>query len=410
MPVAAACAAERTFPPPPLAAPTEAGRLVQDVEYALTAIEARHPDPFHARPRAEFEAQIEALRARGDALSRPEAFLGLMRMVALAGDSETRLGDVSEIADLHLPVHFEWWSDGLWIVLVQHDLHELFGARVLRIAGRPVAELPSALAPWIAHENDVVLRSNCAALASLPRVLEAAGITADLAAIELDLIDARGLERSVELAPRASAQLHPWTFIAPAEWTPPTLRRDWQTPWWWEELESERAVYLQYNHCIWREEEPFADVAQAITARLAARPDLALIVDLRNNIGGDSDVMGPLLEGLRRRPRAARTIALIGAGTYSSGEINAQQLKEQSRAVLVGEPTAQKPDSFGDWRAVELPSTGWLLQVSTKVFRPFGDDRPSLVPDHLVPMGFADVLAGRDPILERALELTRSGG
>jgi len=114
--------------------------LVQDVEYALAAIEARHPDPFHARPRAEFEAEIEALRARGDSLTGREACFGLMRMVALADDSETHLGDLSEIADLQLPEHFEWWSDGLWIVLVQDDQRELFGARVLRIAGRAVED------------------------------------------------------------------------------------------------------------------------------------------------------------------------------------------------------------------------------------------------------------------------------
>lgn len=77
--------------------------------------------------------------------------------------------------------------------------------------------------------------------------------------------------------------------------------------------------------------------------------------------------------------------------------IDAHQLREELGAVLVGEPTAQKPDDSGEVRGIVLANTGRGLHTSTMRSRILDDDRPGLEPDVRVDLRCADRLAGCDP-------------
>lgn len=391
-----ACAAPEPQPPPP--ADSELARCVQDVEYAFAVLEHRHPDLFAESPRERFESALDDARTRSE---RRDVFFDLMRLVALAGDSHTRLGSWAEIADVELPVHFESWSDGVWIGTVQPDCAALFGRRLVSIDGHPVAELIEHLAPFVPHENDIVRRQGAAVLLSLPRALVHRGLIGDIERVTLELADAEGLVSTFTLAARPRAELEPWIFFAPADYRAPLYRTRPYDDWWWCALDDGATLYLQYNRCVERPEAPFDLTAQQCLAELDRGQVERFVIDLRLNGGGNSRVMRPLLVGLtmRRTLWNTRVFVLIGAGTYSSGLINAFQLARLG-AELVGEPTSQKPDSFGEIRSIRLPNTQWPLDCSTKWFELVCDDRPSLEPDHPVANGFLDVLNGRDPALD----------
>ena len=398
----AAC--ETAIPAPPAPAPTGPERWVQDADYALSYLSARHPNLFHAEPRARFEAELAPLRAQGSALERRDVFFGLMRMVALAHDSHTRLASLSEIEDLRLPILLQPWSDGLWIGAVGEQARQYCAQRVVRLAGRTPEELYAAFRPLVPHENETVLAFGAAALATLPRALLQAGLIGRLGSVPLELEDLEGMRRTVALEPRPATEIGGWIFFGPRGWRAPLSRRATTEPWWWCPLPEDGSLYLQYNQCLQRPEGSFERTAEEILARIDRGCVPRLVIDLRLNGGGDSRVLRPLLHGLKQRAfRDERVIVAIGPQTYSSAMINAHQLRRELGAVLVGEPTSQKPDSYGEVRGTVLPNTGWALDCSTKSFRPFGDDRPSLAPDVQLAQGFADLLAGRDPVLEWVL-------
>ena len=371
-------------------------------------IESRHPDPFGRRPRRDFVGEIERLRAQGEQIDRRTTCFALMRMVALAGDAHTRLGSWGAIADIELPARAESGSDGFWIAAVQPDRPELFGRRVEAVGGIPIERVIDRLAPLVPHENDLLLRRGAARLLSLPRALSEVGVLAEGDTVRLALAAVAGARAEVDLSPRPRGELKTWEFPAPVGWQPPIHRVRHEEDWWWTELDEGAVLYLQFNRCVFREDAPFTETAASLLERLDRGGVRRLIVDLRNNGGGNSEVLAPLVDGLAERRERLGTrgiVALTGHATFSSGMLNAWQLQRRCGALLVGEPTSQKPDTFGEVRSVDLPNTGWRLDCSTKRFRLFGDDRPSLAPDVLVPSGFADLLAGRDPTLERALAL-----
>lgn len=73
-------------------------------------------------------------------------------------------------------------------------------------------------------------------------------------------------------------------------------------------------------------------------------------------------------------------------------------------AVLLGEPSGENLNSFGEVKTFTLPNSGIEVQYSTRFFTlaPSGDGGP-LQPDVPITPTFQDVAAGKDPVLERAL-------
>ena len=91
---------------------------------------------------------------------------------------------------------------------------------------------------------------------------------------------------------------------------------------------------------------------------------------------------------------------MVGRGTFSAALMNALQLREQTKAILVGEPTGGKPNAFGEVRFLALPGTDLTVSYSTKYFKLSSLDTESFVPDHIVELSFADYKNGRDPAWE----------
>jgi hypothetical protein len=404
----AACRAS-TLPAPPAApapAASAAERWVQDARYAIELVERWHPDPYDGITRAQVEAELAAMEAERGRLDESGAFLRFARLLARFGDSHTRLGSWQPVEDLELPLHFESSSDGFHVASVQADCAARFGCRLLAIGGVPIEVAVQRLAPFVPHENEILLEVGAARLLSLPRVLVDAGLASGLGAVRLRLADPSGVVSDVDVPARPRAELGAWCFVAPSGWEAPLWRTRPEANWWWTELVGSAALYVRYDNCRESSDRPFAALADEILSRIDAGGIERCVIDLRRNGGGDSGVLRPLERGLAERVQRlpARFVrVLIDRHTYSSGMLNAWRLARDCAGVLIGESTSQKPDCFGEVRSALLPNTGWRLDVSTKRFRLVGDERPSLEPDFHVPVRFADLLAGIDPVLDAAL-------
>lgn len=399
-----ACTA--SLPSVPAPSPDEGGRRQQELDWLVSALERRHPDIHSVTPPDRFEDEVAAVRAGLPDATTAEAFVGLLRIVALVGDSHTRLENYAPVEERVLPVMCGAWPEGWWITAVQPGRSDLFACKVLAIEGRSVEECAQTLAPLVPHENAIVLRQGVARLMTLPQVLAAVGLADDDARIELALRDPSGAERTVELEALPREQLEGWTAIAPQGWSNPLYRSRMDQPWWWTELDGGQVLYFQYNRCAETPEQPFVVQAAEILERLDRGDVERLVIDLRHNGGGDSRVLRPLITGLTRRRAwrgGERIVVLIGNSTYSSAQMNALVLQRDLGARLLGEPTAQKPNSFGEMRFFRLPFSGLEVGCSTRTYRQLDDDPPSLEPDVLVPTTFDDLYRGRDPLLDAVL-------
>lgn len=427
----AAAPAERTQAPiaPPTGPPELADLPVdswrQEIDALLEVLTTKHVDPFVNQSREELLARAEVLKASLDELSVPQRLAGMAALAASLGDQHTSvaLDRLVRKAQL-LPLAFIWLDDGLYVAAAEEALAPLVGRKVVAFAGRSPEEALPIVTRLVAVENEGVRRLKFCQLASSYDVLHAVGLLDPDGRLSLTILPGapEGGDGSPEtvriepVPPRTVAKLH----ARPDERDPrlPISRQTRTGNYFVESLPEQDAVYLRFDRCI---EDP--NLRVAVLARNAAK-DLAalerprLIVDLRNNMGGDSRVIRPLIEELQalrqskpsmRDPHAV--VVLIGPRTQSSASMNALELKRALGATLVGEPTGQRPSHLGEVRTILLPNTGLTVWYSTKRFDAGGEEASQtdgLQPTIRVPMDAAAWFAGRDPVLEKALELPRS--
>ena len=79
--------------------------------------------------------------------------------------------------------------------------------------------------------------------------------------------------------------------------------------------------------------------------------------------------------------------------------------RDNFHAILVGEPTGEKPNTYGEVKTIKLPNSGVEIMCTTKFFRLMTNgDPPALMPDiTVVARSLEDYLAGRDRVLDAAL-------
>ena len=179
---------------------------------------------------------------------------------------------------------------------------------------------------------------------------------------------------------------------------------------------DDQVLYLQYNEVVRASgSSTITELAHAIDKALSAGDVTRLVVDLRYNPGGNDRTYAPLLDVLTSNPALAppgALIALIGRQTFSAAVLLATELDAETNAVFVGEPTGGSPNLYADPRALTLPNSGIVVHVSSKYFEVGGpaDPRDAIAPDIAVTASLADFLAGRDPVLDTALEVGLDAG
>jgi hypothetical protein len=387
----------------------------EDVEYLALEIERLHPRPFFAVSRAEFEAARARFESGVETWDDERATAEFLRLVALLSsdglDGHTAAWPKQAS---YLPVQLYGFSDGWFVVAADGGHADLLRARVLSIGGVPIDELCERLAPFLSRDNVWSLRARLALALTLPSLLRGAEVVdADSVPLRLQLGDASTQERV--LSGSARAEIRPWGGRF-ARSLPSVSGERWlegrERPFRAEVLEGERALYVQYNAVL--PEDGAGTTVQAFATGLVStfeqRRLERLVLDLRSNAGGDSTTFGPLIEALAASPAINRRgvlFGLIGRGTFSAGGNFVVALRKATDVLLVGEPMGGAPNHFGDAEELTLRHhTELFVRISTRAhfLAEDGQDEHLLAPDLAIELSSADYFAGRDPVLQAALE------
>jgi hypothetical protein len=387
-------------PPPPAA--TREERWIQDVDYLASELPRLHPNLFFSAPRGEFDGVVATVRAAAATARDHEIVAGLMRIAAVAGDGHTTVYRWRGFR--YLPLALTRLADGLYVTAASPPFTTSLGMRVVGIGALPVDELEARLAPFVSYENQAWLRVQLPQLLAILEMLHVIGATEDPVTASFRLEAEDGTRMQLDLGALAtSPQLVDLTTAAGAPL--PLHQQRTGENYWLTLVEESRTLYLQYRRCQ-NGSESLASVADRAFSLLDRGATDRLVVDVRHNGGGDSQVDDHLIDGIRSRSgwrQRGRLYCLTSGETFSSGMWTALDLRNLG-AVLVGSPTGGKPNSYGNVSTLQLPNS--LIQVgySTRYFQLIsGSDPPWIAPDLPVEPTIADLRAGRDPLLEAAV-------
>jgi hypothetical protein len=375
---------------------------VGDAAVLVSAIESRHPEPFRAVDRDTLlreAARVDAL----DPEDRSVAVVELMRTIALLGarNGHTAIHPLgSHRIALHaFPLWLHEFDDGVFVVNAERS--DLVGSELVAIDDAGVDEILAAVTPLIAYDNEWTIRARRPAFVVNASVLHGLGLVADPERATFHLRTRNGSVTRAALDAMATSDLlsrfaGDWARERPG---PAYLRRrDWH---WAEVAAVGRAIHVGYTVTLGDVTEFALEVeALARSSRVAV-----VVLDLRQNGGGDNRTYRPLLESLQRLRSNQRLAVLTSRLTFSAAMQLAVELEQNTQAVFVGEPTGGSPNQYGDATRVELPKSGLNAFVATVAWKTAGDfdDRVTRTPDISVPQTSTAFFAGNDPVLDAAV-------
>jgi hypothetical protein len=385
----------------PAATPQERWR--QDLHALATNLKKLHAEPFHECKPGDFDQVVGSLDRSIDSLEEHQIIVGLMRLTNMIGDAHTRLVWRDRAGFGRYPLELRWFADGLYVIAAAKQYERALGCRLENIDGHSLRLACTVLTAVVPAENEPGSREAAPDFMVVPEILHALGLSPKRDQARFTLVDPDGETLVLDL--------RSWPKGATADWArvpePPYLRHA-ERFYWFEYLPESQTLYCQYNTCANQTDEPMARLVERMFRFVEDHRVERFVLDLRNNGGGDSSVAAPLITRLESHEtlnRHGRLYVIIGRGTFSSAAMNAIGLRRQTEAILVGEPTAQKPNHFGEVRSFRLPHSGLKVEYSTEYFQLVDGDPPSLMPDIRVAMTFAHYRAEHDPALDAILSM-----
>ena len=176
----------------------------------------------------------------------------------------------------------------------------------------------------------------------------------------------------------------------------------------WRQVPGSRTAYVAFNHYLTgQSRSEFGDLTSAAFRAMDTAKIDRLVIDLRWNGGGDfTRGRQYVLDEIRKRDRWLKPGAfyvLIGRRTFSAAMVNTVDFKRAAGAILVGEPTGARPNSYSQTGFFQLPTSGVQATVSICRYEAWPEDVPGVPPDRPIPPTWADYRDGRDAALEWVL-------
>lgn len=430
-------AASATQPSPPLTPQ----QMREDLVYARDVWKPQDKS-FSPAATREFNRIIDQAIANVGSLDPLGFWMTLARALAVSGNGHTMVnGDNPPFPSL--PIHVWWFRDGLYIVRAQPEYDYLLGARIEKIGRDTPEQALAAVTPYISGHSPWV-RSMSPDYLRIPALLHRLGITASDSETQLTVqLWGRSGSQQVSLPlasmpdptdgwgalrPEPASQKGRWPGVidsvksVPLTYQEPVnLSSRWLGP-------DHRVLYIRSNQ-IWGFGGPdiHDKLAVIFLSQIVPEHPKSVIVDLRFNGGGNFFSTILFAQALPELlPRGGHIYVLVSGNTFSAAIVTAAMLKESGgrKVVFLGMPMGDAEGFWAEGQPVPLPHSRLELRPGTqfedwgrgchdmqRCFFPdviWGPKSPiSLQPDEEIAPTFAEYAAGWDPVLQRALALSR---
>jgi hypothetical protein len=379
-----------------------------------------HKNFFHTLTPEKFQTAVKEFDAAIPSLDADARLVGFMRLAAMIQDGHSGLDSV----DLRLPqapIRFIQFDSGVYVEAVDAAHSDLVGAQLVRVGGvdwRAAMEKINALVP---HDpgNDGEVRTWAAhSYLNVPVVLKGLGLTDSATRATYTVQTGRGPKQVMLEVSAPPAEFSPmdalldavppgWASVRPSAASVALSFQHRDKLYWFQPVPERRAVYVAFRG-VWNQPgETLVDFAGKLADHLNSHDVDRVVVDIRDNPGGDNTLLRPLLVALIRAKTNHRggLWVLISQKTFSADQNFVDRLESYTDPIFVGMPTAQNVNFYGDPKELTLQRShlGVALAALWWQDKDPRDHRLATAPEIAVTPTFADLMSGHDAALDVAL-------
>ena len=294
---------------------------------------------------------------------------------------------------------------------IEHE--NLIGAKVLKIGALDVGAALTAVRPYVSVDNEMGYLSGAPDQLVVPIILREIGAAADesgadftfktgdappttvhLAPVEIPLGANRGVFKSgLTYVHQTSKQPLPLYLRE----TTRNLRMDYDA--------DHQLVYFWFGGIGDDPDMTIADFCDHLFECIEKNKVEHLVIDMRFNGGGNTDLIRPLINGLgaaRKVNRIGHLWVIIGRRTFSAAQNTVNLFNAFDHPIFVGEPTGSRPRFIGESTWFVLPHSKTRVYCSSRYWQVLDstDNRCWIPPQIVAEPTYADYVAGRDRAMD----------
>jgi Peptidase family S41 len=373
-----------------------------------------HYAPYRLRSVDATDAEYNSIRDSIPSLDDDEIVAALVKYMAGFGDGHTSIF-APGFNSTRLPIDFYWFEEGIYIRATDPEHVSLLGGKLISVEGVAIDDVVKRLTPYIPRDNDQWVKFFVPILLANPKMLHGIGLASSADAVQISFSTDSGKINVEKLsAIPATRNRTPGNLVIPLDWIDIRKQSGRQDPlswhhsderFWIEYLPEQKIVYCRIDAILNETNESFADFANRLYVEVDAKRAQALILDVRRNGGGNNTLLRPLIQGIIQRPTINQTghlFVITGRQTFSACQNFVSRLERDANVMIVGEPSASKPNFIGESVPVILPYAGLRASVSD-LFWEDGlswDTRQWIAPELWAPPTLATYRENRDPAME----------
>ncbi|MFH0735580.1 MAG: S41 family peptidase [bacterium] len=399
----------------------------EDLTYLVKRLEIMHPNLYANVNKEKFNSFVDSLRKRSKNCDNFNMVAGIMELTAKIKDGHTSIDpsddsgkQVSDLFSIY-PVKTYLFPEGLYVISSLEKYSGIVGKKVIKIGNLPTDEVLEKITKYISADNLMGINKAIPHYWVVKNFLEYLEIKDKSPLLKITVEDQNGVKTEAELESEPLMECFPKLFLS----TFPikndgisTAVDNCSTPiplwlshpeenYWFEKLPDNNAMYLRITSMQHKSDVNFLQFCKKLFSEIDEDEINSLIIDLRNNSGGQHFEM-PLLKGIIDRPRIDKKgnlFLLTNRFTFSAAQHLATQLTRYTNVVILGEATSGKPNHYGNPKKFILPNSKLCIMCSIVFHQDsdYQDFSTTTEPDFFVPLTYADYKNNIDKVLEQTL-------
>jgi hypothetical protein len=390
-------------PTSPISQAERAAQWRADIDYLDSQLKSNQLNFSSLVSVQTFDNTLNDVKSSIDSLQDYQIFIKLQQIVASLHIAHTSIFPPPAVEFHFLPIYAVKYSDGFYILKTDNNNAGLLGKKIIKAGNIDISIIEDSLKKIMSYENSYWADYQFSGVFSFVEALQFFGFSNSLTQVELE-IEGAGKVTLNSIEQYYSNFTSGYKSVLDGKSIPLYLQ-NYSSYYWDIFIAPSKTYYIAYNKCSNASNISFAVFTDNVKDFIASNEVDKVIIDLRNNGGGNSGIFNPLLSYLQNSTfnQSGKLFVIIGKHTFSSALLNAISLKKNTECILVGEPTGGKPNSYGEVRTFTLPNSGMIVQYCTKYFSTVTGDPESLFPDYYIDLTAQDYLNGRDPVLDFVL-------
>jgi Peptidase family S41 len=366
----------------------EVNNWKEDINFYSNELVGHHIDPFHSISKDIFYSEIERIKNSLSKKTTNEVLIELMRLTHSIGDGHTSFPLWGKELN-SFPLALKMFEADLYVVKTTSAHKTLLGAKLISVNGVPSAEIVrlfSKLAPFSENEFSTAVR--VAEYIPNAELLNGLGIIPDSAKASFTFeVEGKIEEHHLNSSHSPKFDLY-LTYTNNATFSPKDRISE---DLWFGASADNKTIYLKFRR--YTSISKMEDLAENLLSFIKKNNSENLIIDLRDNYGGDFFVglkLAQLLVLADSLDWKSGVYVLIDNVTFSAAMSNAAQFTQILNATLVGTPTGARPSGYQDMGQFTLPNSNLEVTYSKRLYHFKENPKNALYPDVNIEISMKD--------------------